>query len=232
MSESTALLTIGQVVAQLKHEFPDLSITKIRYLESRSLLEPERSPGRYRKYSPAEIERLRRVLTLQRDEFLPLEVIRQRMNIANDPPTMSSESLESNATSIRSTSVLKKEEPIHTWEEASEAAGVEEEFLHMLVEFRLINRPIQSGPAYTKFELEIARICHLLARFGLEPRNLRLLVSSIEREASLVEQLTTPSLCSTHLDKREYGEKMLEDLAALLSQLLHLLLYKELQKLL
>ena len=71
-----------------------------------------------------------------------------------------------------------------------------------------------------------------MARFGLEPRNLRLLSSSVEREAALIEQVTLPSLRSTHSDKREYGEKMLEDLGALLSQLLHLLLYKELRKLL
>ncbi len=95
-----------------------------------------------------------------------------------------------------------------------------------------MDRLAQSGPVLTESDLEIARICHLLARYGVEPRNLRLLSSSVEREAALIEQVTMPSLRSTHSDKREYGEKMLEDLGALLAQLLHLLLYKELRKLL
>ncbi len=71
-----------------------------------------------------------------------------------------------------------------------------------------------------------------MVRFGVEPRNLRLIGSSVEREAALVEQIATPSLRSSHPDKREYGEKILEDMGALLSQLMQLLLYKELRKLL
>jgi len=227
---SDRLLTIGQVVDQLRMDFADLSITKVRYLEDRGLLSPVRTPGRYRKYSPADVRRLRTILTLQRDEFLPLDVIRQRVdrgttNVLGQP-------LVSQATSLRAGPVLKREEPSYTWEETCEAAGVDEQFLRMLVEYRLIDRPALVGTALTESDLEVARICSLLARFGVEPRNLRLLSSSVEREASLLEQLATPSLRSTHPDKREYGEKMLEDLGALLSRLLHLLLYKELRKLL
>ena len=74
------LLTIGQVVKLLQAEFPDLSITKVRYLEDRGLLSPTRTKGRYRKYDPADVRRLRMILTLQRDEYLPLEVIRQRVD--------------------------------------------------------------------------------------------------------------------------------------------------------
>ncbi|MCL5734776.1 MAG: MerR family transcriptional regulator [Actinobacteria bacterium] len=224
------LLTIGQVVAQLKHDFPDLSITKVRYLEDRGLLAPARTPGRYRKYSAADVRRLRTILTLQRDEYLPLEVIRQRVERVVVP--VSGRPLDATSAPIRTTPALKKEEPAYTLEEAPDAAGVDEQFFRMLAEYRLIDKVSPTGPALTESDLEIARICHLLARFGVEPRNLRLLSSSAEREAALIDQVTTPSLRSTHLDKREYGEKMLEDLGALLSQLLHLLLYKELRKLL
>lgn len=229
-ARSEQLLTIGQVVAQLSQDFPDLSITKIRYLEDRGLLSPARTPGRYRKYGLADVRRLRTILTLQRDEYLPLDVIRQRV----DRPVLpsSGSSLDTGASPIRTSPVLKKEEPRYTWEEGAEAAGVGEEFFRMLAEFRLVDRVGQSGPVLTESDLEIARICHLLARFGVEPRNLRLLASTVEREAALIEQVTTPSLKSTHLDKREYGEKMLEDLGALLSRLLHLLLYKDLRRLL
>lgn len=224
------LFTIGQVVSQLAEEFPDLSITKVRYLEDRGLLSPARTPGRYRKYSVADVRRLRAILTLQRDEYLPLDVIRQRVDRAVIPA--SGKPLDPASTPMRTTAVLKREEPIYTWEEAPDAAGVEAEFFRMLVEYRLIDRATMSGPALTESDLEIARICSLLARFGVEPRNLRLLGSSVEREAALIEQITAPSLRSTHSDKREHGEKTLEDLGALLSQLLHLLLYKELRKLL
>jgi hypothetical protein len=142
------------------------------------------------------------------------------------------QSVASAVTPIHASAALKREEPTYTWEEACEAAGIDEGFLRMLVEYRLIDRPAQTGPALTESDLEVLRICHLLSRFGVEPRNLRLLSSSVEREAALLEQVATPSLRSTHPDKREYGVSMLEELGSLLSRLLHLLLYKELRKLL
>ncbi len=93
-------LTIGQVVAQLLPDFPDLSITKIRYLEDRKLLSPARSKGRYRKYNTADVRLLRSILTLQRDEYLPLEVIRQRVDRAATSAT--GQALTSAVASLRS----------------------------------------------------------------------------------------------------------------------------------
>lgn len=226
-SRTEQLLTIGQVVEQMRPDFPDLSITKVRYLEDRGLLAPVRTPGRYRKYSASDVRRLRTILTLQRDEYLPLDVIRQRVERSVLPAT--GQPLDAGSSSLHATSVLKPEEPSYTWEEGPEAAGVDEQFFRMLAEYRLVERGSQAGPVLTESDIAIARICHLLARFGVEPRNLRLLRSSVEREAALIEQVTTPLLRSTHPDKRDYGEKMLEDLGALLSQLIHLLLYKELR---
>jgi DNA-binding transcriptional MerR regulator len=228
MSGDGALLTIGQVVDQLRPDFPDLSITKIRYLEDRGLLAPSRTPGRYRKYSGADIRRLRTILTLQRDQYLPLEVIRERVET---PSAVLGQQL---ATSVRmgTSPSLKREDEMYTQEELCENAGIDAAFLRLLLEYRLIERHAQQGPNFTEGDLETARICQLLVRFGVEPRNLRLVSSSVEREAALVEQITTPSLRSAHADKREYGEKMVEDLGSLLSQLMQLLLYKELRKLL
>jgi DNA-binding transcriptional MerR regulator len=227
---SDRLLTIGQVVDYLQPDFADLSITKVRYLEDRGLLSPVRTPGRYRKYTAADVRRLRTILTLQRDDYLPLDVIRQRVD--RGTAAVIGQSLASAVAPVRPSSLLKREEPVYTWGEVCETAGVDEAFLRMLLEYRLIDRPSQSGVVFTESDLETARICHLLARFGVEPRNLRLLGSSVEREAALLEQVATPSLRSTHPDKREYGEKMLEDLGGLLSHLIHLVLYKELRKLL
>jgi DNA-binding transcriptional MerR regulator len=228
MSGDGALLTIGQVVDQLKPEFPDLSITKVRYLEDRGLLAPSRTPGRYRKYSGADIRRLRTILGLQRDQYLPLEVIRERVET---PSAVLGQQLVS-STRLGVTPNLKREDAVYTQDELCENAGIDAAFLRTLSEYRLIERHGQQGAIYSEGDLEIARICQLLVRFGVEPRNLRLLGSSVEREAALVEQITVPSLKSAHADKREYGEKMVEDLGSLLSQLMQLLLYKELRKLL
>jgi DNA-binding transcriptional MerR regulator len=228
MSSDGALLTIGQVVDQLKSEFSDLSITKVRYLEDRGLLNPSRTAGRYRKYSSADIRRLRTILTLQRDQYLPLEVIRERVET---PSAVLGQQLPGTAR-LGSTPSLKREDAVYTQEELCENAGIDAAFLRLLLEYRLIDRRGQAGPAFTEGDLETARICQLLVRFGVEPRNLRLVGSSVEREAVLIEQITAPSLLSAHADKREYGEKMVEDLGSLLSQLMQLLLYKELRRLL
>lgn len=228
--QSERLLTIGQVVAQLQPEFPDLSITKVRYLEDRGLLSPVRTKGRYRKYGTTDIRRLRTILELQRDDYLPLEVIRRRVERAVSPS--SGQPMTSDALAVRSHLTVRREEPAYTLEEMCEASGTDEAFIRMLIEYHLIASSATPGVVFTESEVETARICHLLARYGVEPRNLRLLASSTEREAAVIEQITAPSLRSNHPDKREYGEKMLEELGALFSQLVRLLLYKELRRLL
>jgi DNA-binding transcriptional MerR regulator len=224
------LLTIGQVVKLLQAEFPDLSITKLRYLEDRGLMSPARTQGRYRKYDPADVRRLRTILTLQRDDYLPLEVIRQKV----DRSTASGSGAPAGAVVVtgRAGAALRREEPAYSLAELCGAIGVKPDFVNTLLEYRLIEKVSQTGPVFTESDLETVRICHLLTRFGVEPRHLRLLSSSTEREATVIEQIVTPSLLSSHADKREYGEKMLSDLATLFSQLLHLLLYKELRRLL
>jgi DNA-binding transcriptional MerR regulator len=229
------LLTIGQVVKLLQAEYPDLSITKLRYLEDRGLLSPTRTKGRYRKYDPADVRRLRMILTLQRDDYLPLEVIRQKV----DRSTAAGSGTSAGAVVVagRSGAALRREEPAYSLAELCDAVGVKPAFIDTLLEYRLIEKASgekvsQTVPIFTESDLETVRICHLLTRFGVEPRHLRLLSSSTEREATVIEQIVTPSLLSTHADKREYGEKMLSDLATLFSQLLHLLLYKELRRLL
>ncbi|OFW57156.1 MAG: hypothetical protein A2133_08985 [Actinobacteria bacterium RBG_16_64_13] len=230
VSRSERLLTIGQVVGELQQDFPDLSITKLRYLEDRGLVSPVRTKGRYRKYAPADMRRLRAILTLQRDEYLPLEVIRQRVERSSS--TGPGQSLPTGVVPVRPNLSLRREEPVYTVDELCEAAGISEAFLRVLLEYRLIDGSARPGAIFSESDLQTARICQLLARFGVEPRNLRLLSSSSEREAAILEQIATPSLRSTHPDKREYGERLLGDLGALFSQLVHLLLYKELRKLL
>jgi DNA-binding transcriptional MerR regulator len=226
-SPAERLLNIGQVVSLLQPDFPDLSITKLRYLEDRGLVRPVRTKGRYRKYSSADVRRLRMILTLQRDEYLPLDVIRLRVEAGATPGQL----LVPGTVGGRTGVAVRREEPVHTLQDVCESAGADAQFVQLLLEYRLIDPPDSSGKLFTDSDVETARICHLLTRFGVEPRNLRLLVSSTEREAAILEQIVTPSLKSSHQDKREYGEKLLSDLGGLFAQLLQLLLYKELRRL-
>jgi len=229
-AQSERLLNIGQVVALLQPEFPDLSITKVRYLEDRGLLSPVRTKGRYRKYCLSDVRRLRMILGLQRDEYLPLDIIRRRVEF--NAAVTAGQPLATGVVGGRAGSVLRREDPAYTLQEVCEAAGADVQFVQLLLEYRLIDRSSATGKAFTESDLETARICQLLTRFGVEPRHLRIFSSSTEREAAILEQIVTPALMSSHPDKREYGEKMLGDLGGLFSQLLHLLLYKELRRLL
>ena len=109
--------------------------------------------------------------------------------------------------------------------------GVSDVFLRQLVEFHLIERSLGViDSTLTDTDVEIARICDLLARFGVEPRNLRLVRSSVEREVALLEQIVAPALKSQNADRREQAEKTLLDLGSLVSHLKDLLLYKELRR--
>lgn len=125
---------------------------------------------------------------------------------------------------------LGRQEPVYTMEGLCEAASVREDFILGLVEFRLVERLRETGVMFGENDLEVVRICQRLSRFDVEPRHLRILSSAAEREAAFIEQLATPSLRSAHADKKEYGLETVEELGSLFSQLMHLLLRKELQR--
>jgi len=157
MQSAERLVSIGQLVSDLQPEFPDLSISKVRYLEDRGLLSPQRTKGRYRKYSKADIRRLRNVLAMQRDEYLPLEVIKKRVEV---PGT--SRGGAQTSTSMQGvgwTTALHRQNATYTFEELSQELGAEEEYVSTLVEFGLIKPMSETGPAFTEGDLETARIC-------------------------------------------------------------------------
>ncbi len=229
---SDGRLTIGQLVESLRTEFPDLSISKVRYLEERGLITPQRTPGGYRTYAQADARRLRTILAMQRDEFLPLDVIRERM-ARGLPSAQPSAAGVSVSHGLDRAGGLRREERLVPWDEALDISGVEEEFMRQLVEFRLVDRRVgTTGMAvFTESDVEIARICGLLRRFGVEPRNLRMTRSAVEREAAVIEQVTAPALRSAHPERREEGERQVLDLGALLSSLFQLLLVKDMRAL-
>ncbi|MHB8868441.1 MAG: transcriptional regulator FtsR [Thermoleophilia bacterium] len=228
-SRDDRLLTIGQVVEVLAAEFPDLSISKVRYLEDRGLLSPERTPGGYRKYNQTGVRALRTILTLQRDEFMPLDVIKERLQ--RGTASVVSRALAPSGSFDRPGGI-QRDESSHTWAEALEITGVSDTFLRLLAEFHLFEGRGPTGePVFTDTELEVVRICDVLAKHGVEPRNLRVLRSSAEREAAQLAQVAAPLLRSTNDERRQEGERLLADLGSLMARLLDLLLYKELARL-
>ncbi len=227
--QGETLLAIGGVVAWLRDEFPDLTISKIRYLEDRGLVSPERTPGGYRKYGQAAVRTLRTILTLQRDEFLPLDVIKERLERGTASAVGRPLAPSGPFDTPRG---LKRDEPVYTWDQALSITGVSESFLRALAEFHLFDAatPVVET-RLSEPDLEVVRICSLLSRHGVEPRNLRVLSSSAEREAALLAQVVAPSMRSANKDRREEGVRALADLGSLMARLLDLLLYRELSRL-
>jgi DNA-binding transcriptional MerR regulator len=222
-------LTIGAVCKILSQEFEGVSISKIRYLEDQKLLSPRRTQGGYRLYSQAEVERLRTILRLQRDEFLPLRVIRQELSAGGGE--LSGERRPGSATLRRAVSV---DGPTARIEQAEviEETGASEQLLRELEDYGIVQPERQDGTAlYDETDLEIVRAASELARFGVAGRNLRVFRTSADREASLLEQLLGPALRSRSQARRKEAIENLESLAAVCSHLKHLLLVRDLRAL-
>jgi DNA-binding transcriptional MerR regulator len=214
-------LTIGTVCKLLHDEFPDVSISKIRFLEDQKLITPRRTPGGYRLYSDDDVDQLREILRMQRDEFLPLRVIRQV--IAQGRST---------AGSGRRPRLVGAGEDGLSLEQLLSAADADVGFVRELEEYQLLDGRRRGGPApYTRTDVDIVIICLRLARYGVAARHLKAFRSAVGREAGLLEQILAPSLRSSHADRREAGLQELEQLAELTSQLAHLLLVRDLRDL-
>ncbi len=221
-------LTIGAVAKVLSQEFDDISISKIRYLEDQKLLSPRRTAGGYRLYSQTEVERLRAILRMQRDEFLPLRVIRQELATGDFAKPRGG---ESSGVTRRAMSVDAAVGAIAE-EDLLDQAGISGSFLRELQEFGIV-QPGQSGGhnLYDETDLEIARAAAELSRFGVAGRNLRVFRSSADREAALLEQIVGASLRSRSQARRREAVENLESLAGICGHLKHLLLVRDLRRL-
>jgi DNA-binding transcriptional MerR regulator len=224
-------LTIGAVCKLLKEEFPDISISKIRYLEDQKLLHPRRTQGGYRLYSPADVSRLRTILRLQRDEFLPLRVIRQELAAGRATENDGSAQPAIEPRPRRAT--LSEPDPRrYALDELIEYTGADERLVRELVEYGLIKGTRDGVKTYDELEREIVRAVGELTRYGVAPRNLRVFRTSADREAALLEQILAPSLRSRNRERKEEAIEALESLAAVVSHLKHLLLVRDLRSLL
>jgi DNA-binding transcriptional MerR regulator len=183
-----AYFGIGEVIAQLRAEFPDISVSKIRFLEAEGLIQPARSPSGYRKFAPADVDRLRYILTAQRDRYLPLRVIKDQLDgdrAAAGPLTRS---------------------------ELLDVAGIDERSLAELEEFGLVRR---SGRHYAPEAAEAVRAIIALGRYGVQARHLRVLRASVERETALIEQVVAPVLRQRSPGARDRAAISARDIASL-----------------
>jgi DNA-binding transcriptional MerR regulator len=226
-------LTIGAVCKILENEFDDISISKIRYLEDQKLLTPRRTQGGYRLYSQSDVERLRTILRLQRDEFLPLRVIRQELAAGGDIDLgAGSGDRRPAAGAVRRAILVNTSSAYLTLEEVIEETGARSELIAELENFGIVQPEKREGKTvYDETDREIVRAANELSRVGVGARNLRVFRSSADREANLLEALLGPSLRSRNPDRRKEALQSLESLAATVSHLKHLLLVRDLRRL-
>jgi DNA-binding transcriptional MerR regulator len=222
-TKPAATLTIGDVLAHLKPDFPDLTISKIRFLEGEGLVQPERTPSGYRKFAPRDVARLRYVLSQQKDHYLPLKVIKDQLDaidrglvppgaglgapqvphvavIADNAPT--AEHFRPAQAALR----LSRDELLH-------ASGLRGEQLAELEQFGLI--AARPGGHYDDDALAVGKIVAELARFGLEGRHLRAFRSAAEREVGLFSQVVGPMSRQRGSEAKARAEETARELAAL-----------------
>jgi DNA-binding transcriptional MerR regulator len=225
-------LTIGAVCKILQSEFDDVSISKIRYLEDQKLLSPRRTSGGYRLYSQSDVERLRTILRLQRDEFLPLRVIRQELAAGNDMVLSDGGDRKPASGAVRRAILVDTSRTYLSLEEIVEETGAREELVSELENYGIVQPEKREGrTVYDETDREIIRAANELSRVGVGARNLRVFRSSADREAQLLEALLGPSLRSRNPERRKEALQSLESLAATVSHLKHLLLVRDLRRL-
>jgi len=221
------LLTIGAVVERLRGEFPDISVSKLRYLEEQSLVTPRRTKSGYRLFSQDDFARLVRVLGLQRDEYLPLKVIRRELERNPASP------LPSARQGLRKTDLLAVgEEREFTAEEIQQMTGADATLVSELEEYELVHaRQVSGVRRYTETDAGIVGAAAQLAQLGLRPKNLRVVKSAVDREIGLIEQVLLPALKSNRQERRREGLEQLDDIVQATTQLRQLLLARGVRRL-
>jgi DNA-binding transcriptional MerR regulator len=229
-------MTIGAVCKALEPEFQDISISKIRYLEDQKLLAPRRTPGGYRLYSSGDVQRLRTILRLQRDEFLPLRVIRQELASGRAQedvaaPAPAAENGDRARRKRRASVTSAAPAALYSLEDVVEETRADPRLVAELEDYGVIKGENRSGVKYyDETEREIVRAVTELARYGVGGRNLRAFRTSADREAALLQQILAPALRSRNVERRKEAIEALENLAAVTTHLKHLLLIRDLRK--
>ena len=226
-------MNIGQVLDLLRPDFPGITIPKIRFLEDKGLIKPERTPAGYRKFSTEDVERLRYVLRMQRDHYLPLKVIGEHLEAIDrglEPPpiepvvpTVPKVALA--ADGLPSAESFSRRDNLRlSRKELVKIAEISEDLLDQLEQFALISPRAGTGH-YDTDALVIARTARELADFGLEPRHLRAFKTAADREVGLVEQVVAPLRGGRDTAAQARAEEAMSEIAAL-SVRLHATLVK------
>lgn len=193
-------MNIGQVLDLLRPDFPGVTIPKIRFLEDKGLIKPERTPSGYRKFSAEDVDRLRYVLRMQRDHYLPLKVIGEHLDAIDrglEPPPIESvvptvPQVGLAADGLPSAESFTRRDQLRlSRKELVKIAEISEELLDQLVQFGLVT-PRQATGHFGSDDLVIAKTARELADYGFEPRHLRAFKTAADREVGLVEQVITP----------------------------------------
>jgi len=214
-----AYLSIGEVLGKLRGDFPDVTISKIRFLESEGLIEPQRTPSGYRKFTTVDLERLRYVLLAQRDQYLPLKVIKENLDAldrglqpaanAGSAPTPR---LATTDGSIAPSAFLEQSEMRLSKEELLTNSGLTEEQLVELESYGLIEI---KGRHYDGDALMVAKVVAEIAVFGIEGRHLRAFKTAADREVGLVEQVITPLLRQKNPESKARAQEVSREIASL-----------------
>ncbi len=214
-------LGISEVLAQLRAEFPDISVSKIRFLETEGLISPARSPSGYRRFSAADVDRLRYILAAQRDQYLPLRVIKERLTRPDPGGPAAAPGSQPRADARLGSGVAGPLDPaasgapgqgagLLSRRELVAAAGLTEALLTELETFGLIRRV---GRQYGRDALQVARAAAALTTYGVEARHLRAVRAAAEREAAMVESLVAPILAQRSRGARELATRTAAEVA-------------------
>lgn len=194
------LRSIGQVLAVLKPDFPDVSISKIRFLESEGLISPERAPSGYRRYAESDIDRLRYILDVQKNQYLPLKVIREHLEMIDsgqEPPRPTAARPPLDGAEVAEVTAPQPHQPRRpirvTRRELLRLSGLSEAALTELEKQALVV-PRRGTVYYGRDALTVAVIARRLAAYGIDPRHLRVIKQAAEREVGLIEQAIAPHL--------------------------------------
>lgn len=220
-------MTIGEVVERLSHAYPDLSISKIRFLEEEGLISPERTAGGYRKFTATDIARVELILRLQRENFLPLAVIREKL-ADFDKGKLPAELRPTTAVGEPAALSLDDAESVPL-DDVPTALGLPTSFIKELEEFGLVVLIDGTrGKELSRSDVQIAHVCWDMRRFGVEPRHLRMYETFVEREASFFSQILMPAFRHRTPETRQKLGETLGELTGLTEQLSSALLRRAL----
>ena len=204
-SSGAALLSIGQVLQRLSPEFPDLSPSKLRFLEERQLVTPSRTESGYRKFSPTDLERLRLVLTMQRDYYLPLKVIRgylDDLDAGRDPVLPGGVQVSAAPSILPASRKLTREELVR-----------ESGATPMLLNDAITASLVPAGDTFSDEALVVLKALVELQRSGIEPRHLRGFRAAAERELGLIESALIPTARRADASSRAKALELAREIA-------------------